>query len=69
MSPEAPEPPQFKPLPKSEEKVDWTRAIAKHYSETSTFEKPEDWARYKFPSFMAKPIPRFLITQTGAPAQ
>ena len=49
VSPEAPEPPQFKPLPKSEEKVDWTRAIAKHYSETSTFEKPEDWARYKFP--------------------
>ena len=37
VSPEAPEPPQFKPLPKSAEKVDWTRAIAKHYSETSTF--------------------------------
>ena len=49
VSPEAPEPTQFKPLPKSEEKVDWTRAIAKHYSETSTFEKPEDWARYRFP--------------------
>lgn len=49
VSENAPVPPSFKPVHKKEDRVDWTRAIGRHFSERNTPEKPHDWASYRYP--------------------
>ncbi|MEP4195161.1 MAG: PLP-dependent aminotransferase family protein [Aliishimia sp.] len=49
VSETAPTPPNFKTRPVSEDTVDWTRAIGHRFTGGTTPQKPQDWARYKYP--------------------
>lgn len=49
VSPNAPVPPSFAPMPESVDSVDWSRAIGRRYAGGATPAKPKDWARYRYP--------------------
>ena len=49
VSENAPVPPSFKPVHKSEDRIDWARAIGRHFSDGNTPDKPHDWASYRYP--------------------
>lgn len=49
VSENAPEPPSFKLPKRSEDKVDWHRAIGNHFTGGSTPSKPLTWRRMKYP--------------------
>ncbi len=49
VSETAPQPPNFKPRPASEDAIDWTRAIGHRFTGGATPDKPKDWARYQYP--------------------
>lgn len=49
VSENAPDPPAFDPEPRREDRVDWSRAIGTRFTGGATPEKPQDWARYKYP--------------------
>ena len=44
----APDAPTFAQDMQRSETVDWNRAISTKFSETMTFQKPADWAKYKY---------------------
>lgn len=49
VSPNAPVPPVYTPARKSEDRVDWGRALARTFSGGDTLVKPADWQDYRFP--------------------
>lgn len=49
VSPNAPVPPSFAPVPESVDSVDWSRAIGRRFAGGATPAKPKDWARYRYP--------------------
>ena len=49
VSPNAPAPTSFVPVPKTEDAVDWSRAIGRRFSGGATPRKPQDWAKYRYP--------------------
>mgnify|MGYP000052233455 FL=1 len=49
VSENAPEPPQFDAKPSGNDVVDWGRAIGRRFTDGHTPEKPQDWARYRYP--------------------
>ena len=49
VSPNAPEPPKFDQRPKNEDRVDWNRALGQRFFDEGWPDKPEDWAKYKYP--------------------
>ena len=49
VSENAPEPPQFSPPQRHEDAVDWNRAIGRRFSEGNMPQKPQEWARYRYP--------------------
>lgn len=49
VSENAPVPPNFKPVKKIEDRVDWSRAIGRHFTGANMPEKPQGWASYRYP--------------------
>ncbi|UWQ03710.1 PLP-dependent aminotransferase family protein [Aliiroseovarius crassostreae] len=49
ISENAPEPPSFQPRHRTEDKVDWNRAIGHSFSEVSTPQKPQNWRQNRYP--------------------
>jgi GntR family transcriptional regulator/MocR family aminotransferase len=49
VSDNAPEPPRFTPTQRSEDAVDWNRAIGRRFTGGVTPIKPVDWNRYRYP--------------------
>lgn len=49
VSDNAPEPPSFQPKDRSEDKVDWNRAIGNSFRELGTPQKPQDWRQHRYP--------------------
>ena len=49
VSKNAPSPPNFAPAHEENDAVDWTRAIGQRFSGGSSFIKPHDWARFRYP--------------------
>ncbi|MEQ9694512.1 PLP-dependent aminotransferase family protein [Shimia sp. SDUM112013] len=49
VSENAPVPPQFTPPKRGEDKVDWTKAIGRRFTGGDTPEKPQNWARFRYP--------------------
>lgn len=49
VSDNAPEPPSFQPRNRSEDKVDWNRAIGNSFRELGTPQKPQDWRQHRYP--------------------
>ncbi|MHA6264683.1 MocR-like pyridoxine biosynthesis transcription factor PdxR [Arenibacterium sp. CAU 1754] len=49
VSENAPVPPVYDPSPRSEDTVDWSRAITRSFTEGDTPEKPQDWQTYRYP--------------------
>ena len=49
VSENAPVPPNYKPVQRQEDKVDWTRVIGRRFSDGNTPDKPQDWASYRYP--------------------
>ncbi|MEP2532289.1 PLP-dependent aminotransferase family protein [Shimia sp.] len=49
VSQNAPVPPSFSPPKKSEDTVDWSRALGRRFTGGNTLQKPLDWARYRYP--------------------
>ncbi|MDA7966344.1 PLP-dependent aminotransferase family protein [Ruegeria sp.] len=49
VSQNAPVPPKYTPLPKGDDSVDWTAALARRYSGGDFLQKPSDWRDYKYP--------------------
>ena len=49
VSDNAPEPPPNLPIPARTDAVDWTRAIGQRFTGGATPEKPQDWARFRYP--------------------
>jgi len=47
VSDNAPVPPVYDPKPPSEDRVDWARAITRHFTGGDTPEKPRDWQSYR----------------------
>ena len=49
VSATAPAPPKFRPSPPEREAVDWSRALGQRFTGGVTPQKPQDWARYRYP--------------------
>ncbi|WP_422049225.1 PLP-dependent aminotransferase family protein [Shimia sp.] len=49
VSENAPVPPSFSPPKRSEDRIDWTRALGRRYTGGDTPDKPKDWANYRYP--------------------
>lgn len=49
VSETAPIPPVYEPRPKGEDRVDWSRAIARSFTGAAMPEKPQDWRSYRYP--------------------
>ncbi|MBO9395572.1 PLP-dependent aminotransferase family protein [Shimia sp. R9_2] len=49
VSENAPVPPSFSPPKRSEDRIDWTRALGRRYTGGDTPDKPKDWAKYRYP--------------------
>lgn len=49
VSENAPIPPTYTPVQRTEETVDWNRAIARRFSGGDTLPKPSDWRDYQYP--------------------
>lgn len=49
VSDNAPVPPVYDPSPRSEDRVDWDRAISRSFSGGDTPRKPDDWSAYRHP--------------------
>ncbi|MEM8578973.1 MAG: PLP-dependent aminotransferase family protein [Pseudomonadota bacterium] len=49
VSDTAPVPPSYPDMPPSGDAVDWSRAIGQRFSGGTTPDKPQDWARFKYP--------------------
>ncbi|SEO20969.1 transcriptional regulator, GntR family [Salinihabitans flavidus] len=49
VSPNAPEPPPAPPTRGTEDAVDWSRALGRHYTGGDTPGRPQDWARFRYP--------------------
>ncbi|NRB05139.1 MAG: PLP-dependent aminotransferase family protein [Rhodobacteraceae bacterium] len=60
ISENAPIPPNYSPAPKSEDAVDWQRAIAHRFSGGLTITRPPDWAQYRFPFIYGQADPRLF---------
>ena len=60
VSDNAPVPPSFKPVQTHEDRVDWSRAIGRHFSGGNAPEKPQDWASYRFPFIYGQTDPNLF---------
>lgn len=49
VSENAPVPPSYTPPEKSEDTVDWSKALARTFTGGDTPRKPQDWSDYRFP--------------------
>lgn len=49
VSQNAPVPPKYTPLQRGEETVDWTRTLARQFSDGDVLSKPLDWRDYRYP--------------------
>ncbi|PCJ08465.1 MAG: GntR family transcriptional regulator [Rhodobacteraceae bacterium] len=49
VSENAPVPPSYTPPEKSEETVDWSKALAREFTGGDTPRKPQDWRDYRYP--------------------
>ncbi len=49
VSENAPVPPKYTPVTRSEETVDWDNALARRFSGGNVLTKPQDWRNYKYP--------------------
>lgn len=49
VSENAPIPPTYSPVQRSEETIDWNQAIARRFTGGDTLPKPSDWHDYKYP--------------------
>lgn len=49
VSENAPVPPSYAPVHKSNETVDWDHAISQRFTGGDTPEKPQDWSKYRYP--------------------
>jgi len=57
VSPNAPEPPRMAARHPQADRIDWSRALGRRFTDAATPEKPRDWSRYRFP---------FIYGQTDA---
>ncbi|WP_372887022.1 PLP-dependent aminotransferase family protein [Shimia sp.] len=60
VSENAPVPPSFKPVQKTEDRVDWSRAIGRSFSGGNMPEKPQGWADYKYPFVYGQTDPKLF---------
>ena len=60
ISENAPIPPTYNPAPKSEDAVDWQRAIAHRFSGGPLITRPTDWAEYRYPFIYGQADPRLF---------
>ena len=49
VSQNAPVPPKYTPVQRTEETVDWDKALARRFSEGNFLAKPPDWREYRYP--------------------
>ena len=60
VSSDAPVPPVFQPQTTASDSVDWTRAIGQRFSGGMTLNKPQDWARYRYPFIYGQTDPQLF---------
>jgi GntR family transcriptional regulator / MocR family aminotransferase len=60
VSSNAPVPPVFRPQTATRDAVDWTRAIGQRFSGGLTLEKPQDWARFRYPFIYGQTDPQLF---------
>lgn len=49
VSQNAPVPPQYTPLQRGNETVDWDAALARRFADGDFLQKPSDWQKYRYP--------------------
>ena len=69
ISDNAPVPPAYAPLPKTQDRVDWSRAITRTFTWGDTPKKPLDWNSYRYPFIYGQVDPTLLTTPTGGSAR
>ncbi|MEM9129702.1 MAG: PLP-dependent aminotransferase family protein, partial [Pseudomonadota bacterium] len=57
VSNDAPEPPHFRPPTTRHDTIDWSRALGRRFTGGVTPQKPQDWAKYKYPFIYGQPDP------------
>jgi len=60
VSENAPVPPVYKPQQNVSEIVDWNRAIGQRFSGALTLNKPQDWARFRYPFIYGQTDPQLF---------
>jgi GntR family transcriptional regulator/MocR family aminotransferase len=61
VSDNAPEPPRFAP-PRGavSDRIDWSRALGRRYTGSTTLEKPQDWSSYPYPFIYGQTDPKLF---------
>lgn len=60
VSEDAPEPPRFDNTARSEDGVDWARALGQKFTGGATPVKPQDWAQYRYPFLYGQTDPQLF---------
>ena len=60
VSHNAPVPPMFQPQNEPGDSIDWSRAIGQRFSGGMTLNKPQDWARFKYPFIYGQTDPQLF---------
>ncbi len=60
VSDNAPEPPDFGPLAPRTDRVDWDAALVQRFTGGARLDKPEDWARYRYPFIYGQADPQLF---------
>ncbi|WP_299287693.1 PLP-dependent aminotransferase family protein [uncultured Tateyamaria sp.] len=60
VSANAPVPPVYRPQQMVSDSVDWTRAIGQRFSGGQTLNKPQDWARFRYPFIYGQTDPQLF---------
>ncbi|WP_299371276.1 PLP-dependent aminotransferase family protein [uncultured Tateyamaria sp.] len=60
VSHNAPVPPMFQPQNEQGDSIDWSRAIGQRFSGGMTLNKPQDWARFKYPFIYGQTDPQLF---------
>jgi len=60
VSETAPRPPRFEAEPDGHDRVDWSRAIGQRFTGGVTPQKPQDWARFKYPFVYGQTDPKLF---------
>ena len=57
VSENAPTPPSFSASPEAQDAIDWGRAIGRRFSGGVSLQKPQDWARFRYPFIFGQADP------------